>query len=346
MELEELPERLVVGGLRARVGLGQRLHRLVHQGERDPLAVRVLAHDRAVRCAVGRERARGHPVRALVRHRDRGLLHGQLLAAVLVDVAVAALLHRLQEFVGGIHRARRVHPADALVEALVDEELAPGGGAVRVESLVARHLELGSEVERRVRVDQEQRMAGRRVRRGDRHPVRPARFDRPLVLDDGGFGAARLAVERLELVEIDLLDVAANAAFGEAQRHPRFEMRNDPRLHGGMRGEVVVEAVRERVHQLLQRGRARRVLLLEYVGIDVELHPQVLVDSAFAFGLGQPAHRVDVVGLDAVEIVFGLRVLRAEHRVRVGLAVDVRDAPVVPHDRHVLRLLLPARHVR
>ena len=55
--------------------------------------------------------------------------------------------------------------------------------------------------------------------------------------------------------------------------------------------------------------------------------------------------RVEVVGLDAVEVVLGLRVDHAEHRVGVGLAVDVRDAPVVADDGDALRLLLPAGDV-
>ena len=51
-----------------------------------------------------------------------------------------------------------IQPA-RVVEALVDEELAPGHRAVGVEPLVARHLQLGAEEERRVRVDQQQRVA-------------------------------------------------------------------------------------------------------------------------------------------------------------------------------------------
>ena len=85
---------------------------------------------------------------------------------------------------------------------------------------------------------------------------------------------------------------------------------------------------------------------LQLVGIDEELHAQVLVDLRFALGLGQAAHRVDVVGLDAIEVVLGLGVLHAEDCVGVGLAVDVRDAPVVADDGDVGRLSFPARDLR
>ena len=47
-----------------------------------------------------------------------------------------------------------MHPAGALVESLIDEELSPRDRAVRVQPFVARHLHLGAEEERRVRVDQ------------------------------------------------------------------------------------------------------------------------------------------------------------------------------------------------
>src|SRR2546425_1700405 len=61
-----------------------------------------------------------------------------------------------------------------------------------------------------------------------------------------------------------------------------------------------------------------------------------------SFGLGQPPHRVDVVRLDAIEIVLGLRVNHAEDGISVGLAVDVRNAPVVTDNRDRPRFTLPA----
>src|SRR5204863_8779295 len=51
-------------------------------------------------------------------------------------------------------------------------------------------------------------------------------------------------IEALELAQRHGLDVAADASFGERQRHPRLEPPDDARRHGGMRGEVVVESIR------------------------------------------------------------------------------------------------------
>src|SRR2546429_692959 len=61
---------------------------------------------------------------------------------------------------------------------------------------------------------------------------------------------------------------------------------------------------------------------------------------------GEPAERVQVVRLDAVEVVLGLGVLHPEHRVGVSLPIDVRDAPIVADDGDVARLALPAGDVR
>jgi hypothetical protein len=49
-----------------------------------------------------------------------------------------------------------VHPAQAIVEPLVDEELAPGGGAVGVEAFAAGDLLFGAEEEAGVRVDEQE----------------------------------------------------------------------------------------------------------------------------------------------------------------------------------------------
>ena len=149
------------------------------------------------------------------------------------------------------------------------------------------------------------------------------------------------AVERLELIEVHPLDVAADAALGERERHPRLEVLDHSWGDVGMRRDVVVEPISVRVHQLLEPLGALGVERLERVGIDEELHAQILVDLRFALRLGEPAHRVDVVRFDAIEVVLGLRVLEPEDRVRVGLAVDVGDAPVVAGDRDVLRLAFP-----
>ena len=70
-----------------------------------------------------------------------------------------------------------------------------------------------------MRVDQQQRVMRRRVRRRDGDAVRARRLDvhgrRPRRSALTRF-ARLLAVERLELAEIDALDVAADAALAEA----------------------------------------------------------------------------------------------------------------------------------
>ena len=60
-----------------------------------------------------------------------------------------------------------------------------------------------------------------------------------------------LAVKRLKLVEIHPFNISANAAFAKRKSHPRFEARDDSRLHFGMLIEVIVQAVSKCVHQLL-----------------------------------------------------------------------------------------------
>ena len=150
------------------------------------------------------------------------------------------------------------------------------------------------------------------------------------------------AVERAQPVDGDALDVAADAAFAEAERHPRLEARDDARLHLRMLVQVVVQGVRPGLHERLEPRRARRVSPLHLGGVDVEAGAQVAVERAFAFGLREAADRGQVVRLDAVEVVLGLRVDDAEYGVRVGAAVHVGNAPVVAGDRHGLRPLLPA----
>src|SRR5690606_21463748 len=69
---------------------------------------------------------------------------------------------------------------------------------------------------------------------------------------------------------------------------------------------------------------------------------QVMPDAALALRLREVAERQDVVHLDPVDVVLRRRVDHPERRVRVGLAVDVRDAPPVADDLDALGLLLPA----
>ena len=67
--------------------------------------------------------------------------------AVLVDDGLQKLVHR-------IGMAGSVHPAKAVVKTLVKEELAPGGGPIGVEAIVAGHLQFAAEIEGGVRIDQ------------------------------------------------------------------------------------------------------------------------------------------------------------------------------------------------
>ncbi len=281
------------------------------------------------------------PVLRSVRHDHRAGLHRPLFGAVFVDVPAALVRHRLEVLVDVVDAAGRVHPAGAIVEPLVDEELAPRERAVRVQALVAHHLRFGAEEEGRVRIDQQQRVVSGGVRGRDGDAVRSGRLDvrrRGIQRRLRRRLRAAVAVEGFELREVHALDVAADAAFGERERHPRLEPFDHLRGDRRVRIQVVVQAVGPRPHQLLQPVGARVELRLHVVGIDEELHPQVAVDLLFAFRLGEPSDRIEVVRLDAVEIVLGLRVDDAEHRVRVGLAVHVRDAPRVADDRDVLRL--------
>ena len=180
---------------------------------RDPLAV-CFAHDRTVMRAIDGEFLLRHPVIRLVRHRDFAHRDGTLFGAVLVEVAVALLRHGFEILVDGIDAAGGVHPTGAVVEALVDEELAPGDGAVGIEAFVAHHLQFGAEEERRVRIDQQQRVMRRRCSTA-RWRCRSIPGSGEFVLDRraGVRCAGRLAVERLQLVEVDPLDVAADAAL-------------------------------------------------------------------------------------------------------------------------------------
>src|ERR1700677_989054 len=91
-------------------------------------------------------------------------------------------------------------------------------------------------------------------------------------LDCWGF-----AVELFELIEVDSLDIATDAALGEGERHPWFKMMDDSRLYLGVLIEVVVEAVGEGVHQGLQPCGAGGVLGLQDGGVDEELHAEVEV---------------------------------------------------------------------
>jgi hypothetical protein len=154
-------------------------------------------------------------------------------------------------------------------------------------------------------------------------------------------GLGIFAVERLEPGQIDALDVAADAPFAEGERHPRLEVCDDPGFHLRMCVQVVVQAVGPGVHQLLQPVRARLVLGLDVFRIDEELHPQIAPDLRLAIGFSRPPLREQEVVFHPGEVVLGLRVDEAEDCIGVGLAMDVRNPPVVAGDDDVLRLRLP-----
>ena len=186
---------------------------------------------------------------------------GRCFVAVLVDEAVVLLLSTVSRYSSTASTPLEVciQPA-SLVEALVDEELAPGDGSVGVEALVARHLKFGAEEEGGVGIDEEESVMVGRVGGRDGHAVGAGGLWRIAVVNvgyfvAGGDGVARrglrrdCAVEGLELGQVDAFDVAADAAFGEGQGHPRLEVLNDARLYSGVFVEIEVQAVGEGVHQ-------------------------------------------------------------------------------------------------
>ncbi len=171
MQLHDLAETGVVLGLGTRVRLDERTDGALHQTHADPVVAN-LAHDGTVLRVIGRERPIGDSRGRPVGHDDPALPHRQFPIAIAVLAAAAAIPDRFEKLVYVLDPARGVHPAAVGVESLVDEELSPGDGAVRVESLVARHLQLGAKVERHVRVDEQERVVIERDRGGDRDAVR------------------------------------------------------------------------------------------------------------------------------------------------------------------------------
>ncbi len=170
-------------------------------------------------------------------------------------------------------------------------------------------------------------------------PFEPPGFDELAV---GGRGRViTFVVEFLELRQIHSLDVTANAAFGESECHPGFKAPNNSWLDFRVLEQVIIQAVRKSIHQILQPGGTRLVILHCCLRVDEELHAQILVDLGFALRLGQAAHSVNVVRFYAIEVVLGLRVEGSENRVGICSSVDVGDAPVVPDDSDSVRLAFP-----
>ena len=176
MQFHRVAKLFVVARLRTRVRLNERVHRVLHQPDAHPSAV-LLADDGAVVGEICREFFLAHAGGGFVR--DGDVLDGDrpIFVAVAVDEPALLASHGLEVLVDVVDAARRVHPAGAVVEALVDEELAPRDRAICVQPLLARHLRLGAEKERRVRVDQQERVTAGRIRGCDRDAVRAGRLD-------------------------------------------------------------------------------------------------------------------------------------------------------------------------
>ncbi len=83
------------------------------------------------------------------------------------------------------------------------------------------------------------------------------------------------------------------------------------------------------------------IFLPQAARIDEQPPTKIAVNGRLAFGLRREPKTVEVVVLDAREVVFRLGVDHSEHRVRIGFAVDMRDAPVVADDADILGMLLP-----
>ena len=181
--------------------------------------------------------------------------------------------------------------------------------------------------------------------RRDRDAVRAA----PAFLVERGHDRpvrGRAAVESGELLEVGALDVAADAALGEGQRHPGLEAGQHARPDLGMGGEVEIEAGRPGVHQPPQPGGRAAIIGPELGRVDPQPLAQILPERALALGFGEPAESGQIIGLDPVEVVLGLGIDRAEHRVGVGRPADMGDAPIVAGDRDPRRLRPPGGAAR
>ena len=166
-------------GVGARLGpqprLRERLDRILHQADRDPFSV-LLPDHRSVVAVIDGERTPREPAALLERQLECGHAERPLAVAVAVGGAFARAHDGLGVFVDRVAAAGGVHPADAVIETLIHEELAPGDGAVGVQPFVAGDVHLGPEIEGRVRIDQQQRVAARAVLGCDREPVGAAGF--------------------------------------------------------------------------------------------------------------------------------------------------------------------------
>ena len=226
------------------------------------------------------------------------------------------------------------HP---LVEALVDEELAPGGGAVgcrpsplsipsseRKKKLVCGLIS-SSAWPSRVRAGRS-RCRSSRAARGVGGAAAGARRRRRRA------GRARRARYR------------RRCSFGERQGHPRLEPGEHARMNVGMSGEIIVQPVRPGIHQRAQPAPAAAIMALSPPDRSKPL-PQIL-PRALPLGLGGSARAPSMNPCRCGEPFLGLGVDRAEHGVGIADAADMGDAPIVASNGHPRGLGLPPRSAR
>ena len=247
--------RLVVARPSAKVRLRQRLHRLLHDAETDPLAV-FLADHRAMGSAVDSEFPFRHSIARFIRDGDLPGHYGAHFAAVFVEPLSVLLFHRLGIFVDGIKAAGGVHPTHFVIEALVKEELTPGCRPIGIQAFLAHHLQFRTEEERGVRVDQQQGTVIFGIGGRNGNAVGTARLLRLAGINRLGPAHRAFSVQFFQLRQIDFFDIAANTSFAETERHPRLKMADDARLYRGVPGQIKIQPIGPGGHQFLQPRRA------------------------------------------------------------------------------------------
>src|SRR5215212_8893604 len=124
-------------------------------------------NDGSMMSAIDSECFLSHSLISLVGHLDDRGCNRPFFISVLVIVVVAFLDYCFKIYIDGISGTRCVHPATSLVEALVDEELSPSCRTVGIQPFATGHLQLRPKEERRMWVDQQQRVMTNRVRGRD-----------------------------------------------------------------------------------------------------------------------------------------------------------------------------------
>ena len=229
------------------------------------------------------------PAALFIRDRDLADLQFSQGAAVPVVKSVRPSDDGLGILVDGVAAVRCVHPAVVRIESLIDEKLAPGDGAINVQSLIAHHLQFRAEVIRGMRVYPEQRMPRRAAAGRDGETVGAAgnRLRRRACRKSARRLPRLPRVELPKLRQVDAFDIAADAAFGEGQRHPGFETMDHFRGNGGMLRQEVIQSVRPSRHQCLEPGRAAQESSAQSARVDEQPLTKVAQDGRFAFRLRQ-----------------------------------------------------------